>query len=184
MTQVDAVVSEAHQLAELFPDAREHIAVRHEETLRAWNDLLRQSAERKSKIQQTDTLQSYFDDYRDLMQVPPPPLLFLLFLSLFFLFLFFFMFFFLFFSSTSSLKLKLKLKLKLVEVEAEVEVEVEVECGFVRECRIRIDNWNFDPIFFNRFIIFFRLHSIPIQSGHVIVFRDQIFFEMEIFYLR
>jgi hypothetical protein len=54
-------------LADLFPDAREHIAVRHEETLRAWNDLLQKSAERKDKVKQADTLQSYFDDYRDLM---------------------------------------------------------------------------------------------------------------------
>ena len=41
--------------------------MRHEETLRAWNDLLQKSAERKDKVKQADTLQSYFDDYRDLM---------------------------------------------------------------------------------------------------------------------
>ena len=65
--QVDAVVSEASKLAELFPDAREHIAVRHEETLRAWKDLKEKEAQRKDKLQQAEKLQAYFDDYRDLM---------------------------------------------------------------------------------------------------------------------
>lgn len=64
---MDSVVNEARQLAELFPDAREHISVRHDETLRAWHDLLDKSAERKNRVKQADTLQSYFDDYRDLM---------------------------------------------------------------------------------------------------------------------
>jgi spectrin beta len=65
--QVDAVVNEARTLAERFPDAREHIAVRHEETLRAWNDLIDKGAQRKDKLQQAETLQAYFDNYRDLM---------------------------------------------------------------------------------------------------------------------
>lgn len=63
------MINEAQKLAELFPDAREHIAVRHEETLRAWNDLLEKGAQRKDKLQQAEKLQAYFDDYRDLMQV-------------------------------------------------------------------------------------------------------------------
>lgn len=61
------MVSEAQKLAELFPDARDHIAVRHEETLRAWNDLLEKGAQRKDKLEQAEKLQAYFDDYRDLM---------------------------------------------------------------------------------------------------------------------
>lgn len=61
------MVSEAQKLAELFPDAREHITVRHGETVRAWNDLLEKGAQRKDKLQQAETLQAYFDDYRDLM---------------------------------------------------------------------------------------------------------------------
>lgn len=64
---MDSVVAEANKLAELFPDARDHIAVRHQETLRAWNDLLEKSAQRKDKLQQAEKLQAYFDDYRDLM---------------------------------------------------------------------------------------------------------------------
>ena len=65
--QVESVVEEAKRLAELFPDAREHISVKHEETVEAWNDLLDRSAQRKDKLFQNEKLQSYYDDYRDLM---------------------------------------------------------------------------------------------------------------------
>lgn len=65
--QVDSVVKEALRLADRFPDAREHISVRHEETICAWEDLLKKAAQRKDKLQQADVLQAYFDDYRDLM---------------------------------------------------------------------------------------------------------------------
>ncbi|XP_071547281.1 spectrin beta chain, non-erythrocytic 5 isoform X4 [Panulirus ornatus] len=65
--QVESVVEEAKRLAEVFPDAREHISVKHEETVEAWNDLLDKSAQRKDKLYQAEKLQSYFDDYRELM---------------------------------------------------------------------------------------------------------------------
>ncbi|CAG0913206.1 unnamed protein product [Notodromas monacha] len=65
--QVEAVDQEAHQLAAQFPDAREHISVKHEETVEAWNNLLEKSAQRKDKLQQAEELQAYFDEYRDLM---------------------------------------------------------------------------------------------------------------------
>lgn len=61
------MVEEAKRLAELFPDAKEHISVKHEETVEAWNDLLEKSAQRKDKLQQAEELQTYFDEYRELM---------------------------------------------------------------------------------------------------------------------
>ncbi len=64
---MDAVVNEARKLAELFPDASDHIAIRHEETLRAWNNFLEKGAQQKDKLQPAEKLQAYFDDYRDLM---------------------------------------------------------------------------------------------------------------------
>jgi hypothetical protein len=63
------VTEEAGRLASLFPDAREHIAVKHEDTLEAWGDLLEKSAQRRDKLQQAEQLQAYFDEYRDLMLV-------------------------------------------------------------------------------------------------------------------
>ena len=63
------MVNEAKRLAELFPDAREHISVKHEETVEAWNELLEKSAQRKDKLHQAEKLQAYFGDYRELMYV-------------------------------------------------------------------------------------------------------------------
>ena len=65
--QVEQVVTEAKRLASQFPDAREHISVKHEDTVQAWNDLLDKSAQRKDKLEQAANIQAYFDEYRDLM---------------------------------------------------------------------------------------------------------------------
>ena len=60
-------MEEASRLASLFPDATEHIAVKHEQVDEAWGDLLEKSAQRKSKLVQAEQLQAYFDEYRDLL---------------------------------------------------------------------------------------------------------------------
>lgn len=65
--QVESVMEEASRLAELFPDAREHIAVKHEEADEAWSELLKKAAQRRSKLAQAEKLQAYFDEYRDLI---------------------------------------------------------------------------------------------------------------------
>nr|CAD7574119.1 unnamed protein product [Timema californicum] len=65
--QVESVVEEAKRLADLFPDARDHIEVKYEDTLEAWNELLDKSAQRRDKLSQAEQLQAYFDDYRDLI---------------------------------------------------------------------------------------------------------------------
>jgi spectrin beta len=67
--QIESVTEEAGQLASLFPDAREHVAMKHEDTLDVWRDLLEKSAQRRDKLQQAEQLQAYFDEYRDLMLV-------------------------------------------------------------------------------------------------------------------
>jgi spectrin beta len=63
------VTEEAGRLASLFPDAREHIAVKYENTLDAWGELLEKSAQRRDKLKQAEKLQAYFDEYQDLMLV-------------------------------------------------------------------------------------------------------------------
>lgn len=65
--QVEAVQSEANKLSDIFPDAKEHIEVKKEETLEAWNDLFERTKIRKLKLEQAEQLQAYFDEYRDLM---------------------------------------------------------------------------------------------------------------------
>ncbi|XP_054271663.1 spectrin alpha chain, non-erythrocytic 1 isoform X2 [Macrosteles quadrilineatus] len=65
--QVESVVEEAGRLAGLFPDARDHIEVKHEETLDAWTQLLEKAEQRRDKLRQAEQLQTYFDQYRELI---------------------------------------------------------------------------------------------------------------------
>uniref|UniRef100_W4VRA2 Putative karst n=1 Tax=Corethrella appendiculata TaxID=1370023 RepID=W4VRA2_9DIPT len=65
--QVESVTSEAEKLADTFPDAKEHIEVKRDETIEAWSDLLEKTNQRKEKLKQAEQLQAYFDEYRDLM---------------------------------------------------------------------------------------------------------------------
>uniref|UniRef100_A0A1B0D969 Karst n=1 Tax=Phlebotomus papatasi TaxID=29031 RepID=A0A1B0D969_PHLPP len=65
--QMDIVMKEATKLADTFPDAKEHIEVKRDETVEAWTDLIMKTQARKEKLQQAEQLQEYFDNYRDLM---------------------------------------------------------------------------------------------------------------------
>lgn len=65
--QVESVIAEAKKLAETFPDAKDHIEVKKEETIEAWSDLMDKTIARKDKLKQAEQLQAYFDEYRDLM---------------------------------------------------------------------------------------------------------------------
>uniref|UniRef100_A0A1I8NPX4 Spectrin beta chain, non-erythrocytic 5 n=2 Tax=Stomoxys calcitrans TaxID=35570 RepID=A0A1I8NPX4_STOCA len=65
--QVNSVMNEANNLAEIYPDAKEHIEVKRDETIEAWADVTEKSNVRKEKLQQAEQLQSYFDEYRDLI---------------------------------------------------------------------------------------------------------------------
>ena len=65
--QVEQLMVEASRLIELFPDARSHIEVKHQEAEAAWNELLEKAAQRRSKLSQAEQLQAYLGEYRDLM---------------------------------------------------------------------------------------------------------------------
>ncbi|KAF5308651.1 hypothetical protein FQR65_LT06112 [Abscondita terminalis] len=62
-----AIEKEAHRLSELFPDAEEHIEVKREDTLNAWEELQAKTEHRRENLQQAEQLQAYFDQYQDLM---------------------------------------------------------------------------------------------------------------------
>lgn len=64
---VESVQTEAKTLADAFPDAKDHIEVKKEETVEAWSELVEKSQQRKGKLAQAEQLQAYFDEYRDLM---------------------------------------------------------------------------------------------------------------------
>ncbi|XP_024085304.1 spectrin alpha chain, non-erythrocytic 1 isoform X3 [Cimex lectularius] len=65
--QVESVVEEGGRLSGLFPDAREHIEVKHEEVTDAWTQLFEKTEQRRKHLQEAEQLQSYFDLSRDLM---------------------------------------------------------------------------------------------------------------------
>lgn len=65
--QVDAVNEEAKRLADTYPDAKEHIEVKRDETMEMWTLLTEKTSTRKGKLKQAEQLQAYFDEYRDLM---------------------------------------------------------------------------------------------------------------------
>ncbi|KAA0192470.1 hypothetical protein HAZT_HAZT000963, partial [Hyalella azteca] len=65
--QVDSLMAKAQRLTELFPDAKEHISVKHNETIEIWDSLLERSALRKEKLFQRENLQSYFGELSELM---------------------------------------------------------------------------------------------------------------------
>nr|XP_022333961.1 spectrin alpha chain, non-erythrocytic 1-like isoform X4 [Crassostrea virginica] len=64
--QVESITKEAERLIGQYPDAQEHIAVKHEEMVQSWNILVEKASQRKEKLQQADQLQLYFNDYREL----------------------------------------------------------------------------------------------------------------------
>ena len=65
--QVESITAEAEKLLQLFPDAQEHIATKHEEMVHSWNTLLEKAQTRKEKLQSAEHLQMYFNDYRELL---------------------------------------------------------------------------------------------------------------------
>lgn len=65
--QVEAVDQEAKRLSATFPDAREHIEVKQEDTLQAWTELLDKAEQRGDNLNQAEQVQTYYDQYRDLM---------------------------------------------------------------------------------------------------------------------
>ncbi|XP_033735465.1 spectrin beta chain, non-erythrocytic 5-like isoform X2 [Pecten maximus] len=65
--QVESITKEAERLISQFPDAQEHIAMKHEEMVQSWNNLVEKATLRKEKLQQADQLQVYFNDYRELI---------------------------------------------------------------------------------------------------------------------
>lgn len=65
--QVDGVEEEAIRLIEQFPDAEEHIDVKREDVIVAWDDIVKRAEERREKLYQAEQLQTYFDQHQDLL---------------------------------------------------------------------------------------------------------------------
>lgn len=65
--QVNVVDGEATALIQTFPDTEEHINVKREDVFAAFDDLHHKSRQRLENLRQAEHLQTYFDDYQDLL---------------------------------------------------------------------------------------------------------------------
>ncbi|XP_070576983.1 spectrin beta chain, non-erythrocytic 5-like isoform X4 [Ptychodera flava] len=64
--QVEATCNNAEHLVQLYPESSDRIMVKREEVVQSWNTLLEKADQRKDKLCQSEQLQSYFDNYREL----------------------------------------------------------------------------------------------------------------------
>lgn len=65
--RVDYIEHEGGKLIQEFPDTKDHIDDKCYDTTSAWEDLQMQAERRKDHLQQAEQLQTYFDQYQDLL---------------------------------------------------------------------------------------------------------------------
>ncbi|XP_048516488.1 spectrin beta chain, non-erythrocytic 1 isoform X6 [Dendroctonus ponderosae] len=65
--RVDFIIHEGDRLVTEFPDTKEHIDDKKEDTLSAWEDLQLKVEREREYLQQSEQLQSYFDEYQELL---------------------------------------------------------------------------------------------------------------------
>ncbi|XP_060523506.1 spectrin alpha chain, non-erythrocytic 1 isoform X2 [Cylas formicarius] len=65
--KVDYIELEGDRLVAEFPDTKEHVDDKRDDTLAAWEDLKLKVERQKDYLQQSELLQSYFDEYQDLL---------------------------------------------------------------------------------------------------------------------
>lgn len=65
--RVDFIIHEGDRLVTEFPDTKEHIDDKKEDTLSAWEDLQLKVERERDYLQQSEQLQSYFDEYQELL---------------------------------------------------------------------------------------------------------------------
>ena len=65
-TQVDKTTAMYKTLLREFPDAGEHMTVKQDELMLAWNTLLAKAQLRTDRLREAESIQLYFDDYRGL----------------------------------------------------------------------------------------------------------------------
>lgn len=65
--KVEHIEQEGERLIAEFPDTKDHIDDKRDDTLTAWEDLQAKAEKVKEYLQQSEQLQSYFDEYHDLV---------------------------------------------------------------------------------------------------------------------
>jgi len=67
--QVDKTTTMYKTLLHEYPDAGEHMTVKQDEMMTEWNSLLAKAGTRTERLQEAESVQLYFDDYRGLWYV-------------------------------------------------------------------------------------------------------------------
>lgn len=65
--KVEHIEQEGERLISEFPDTKDHIDDKRDDTLSAWKDLQIKAEKVKDYLQQSEQLQSYLDEYHDLV---------------------------------------------------------------------------------------------------------------------
>ena len=65
--QVDQTQAEGKRLWDMFPDAREHLQNKRDEVQGIFDKLQERCQERKERLAQAELVQTYFDEYSQLM---------------------------------------------------------------------------------------------------------------------
>lgn len=65
--RVEYIIQEGDRLVSEYPDTKEHIDDRKDDTLSAWEDLLIKVERERDYLLQSEQLQSYFDEYQELL---------------------------------------------------------------------------------------------------------------------
>jgi len=66
---VDKTTAMYRTLLVEFPDASDHMTAKQDELMAEWNSLLAKARLRRERLQQAESVQLYFDDYRGLWSV-------------------------------------------------------------------------------------------------------------------
>lgn len=65
--KVESVSQEAEDLASRFPEGQEHLMEQRDEVLLSWRRLQEKASSKKSNLTQSEELQKFLNDFRDLM---------------------------------------------------------------------------------------------------------------------
>ena len=65
--KVESVSREAEDLASRFPEGQEHLAEQRDEVVSSWRRLQEKASSKKSNLTQSEELQKFLNDFRDLM---------------------------------------------------------------------------------------------------------------------
>lgn len=65
--KVESIAREAKDLASRFPEGQEHLGEQRDEVVSSWRRLQEKASSKKSNLTQSEDLQKFLNDFRDLL---------------------------------------------------------------------------------------------------------------------